>query len=104
MTVIAGVQESKIDGILQYYPNLDILGVNAYGSAAGSGQELINAGWKGPYMLTEFGLPGAWEEPATSWGAPIEPDPSTKAVVTYTTYMTDLDENKERNLGSHVFY
>ncbi len=104
MTVIAGVQESKVEGILQYYPNLDILGVNAYGSAAGSGQELINAGWKGPYMLTEFGLPGAWEEPATSWGAPIEPDPSTKAVVTYTTYMTDRDENKGRNLGSHVFY
>lgn len=104
MTVIAGVQPSKIEGILQYYPNLDILGVNAYGSAAGSGQELLNAGWKGPYMLTEFGLPGAWEEPATSWGAPIEPDPSTKAVVTYTTYMTDRDENKGRNLGSHVFY
>jgi hypothetical protein len=103
MTVIAGTQQSKIDGILQYYPNIDILGVNQYGSASGTGQTLDGMGWKGPYMLTEFGVPGTWEGPATSWGAPIEPDPSTKAAETYTAYMMDRDNNVGRNLGSYVF-
>ena len=104
MTVIAGAQQSKIDGILKYYPNIDILGINQYGSASGAGQALPGMGWKGPYMLTEFGLPGTWEGPVTSWGAPIEPDPSTKAAETYTTYMMDRDNNTGRNLGSYVFY
>jgi hypothetical protein len=103
MTVIAGAQQSKIDGILQYYPNIDILGVNQYGSASGTGQALDGMGWKGPYMLTEFGVPGTWEGPATSWGAPIEPDPSTKAAETYTAYKMDRDSNVGRNLGSYVF-
>jgi len=104
MTVIAGTQQSKIDGILQYYPNIDILGVNQYSGAPGTGQTLDAMGWKGPYMLTEFGVPGTWEGPATSWGAPIEPDSSTKAAETYTAYKTDRDNNVGRNLGSYVFY
>jgi hypothetical protein len=104
MTVIAGTQQSKIDGIQQYYPNIDILGVNQYGSASGTGKTLDGMGWKGPYMLTEFGVPGTWEVPATSWGAPIELDPSTKAAETYTAYKMDLDNNAGRNLGSYVFY
>ena len=104
MTVIAGTQQSKIDGILQHYPNIDILGVNQYSSAHGTGQALDAMGWKGPYMLTEFGVPGTWEGPATSWGAPIEPDSSTKAAETYTAYKMDRDNNAGRNLGSYVFY
>ena len=104
MTVIAGTQQSKIDDILQHYPNIDILGVNQYGSASGTGETLDGMGWKGPYMLTEFGVSGTWEGPVTSWGAPIEPDPSTKAAETYTTYMMDRDNNVGRNLGSYVFY
>jgi len=104
MTAIAGARQSKIDGILEYYPDIDILGVNQYGSASGTGQTLYAMGWKGPYMLTEFGVPGTWEVPATSWGAPIEPDSSTKSAETYTAYMTDRDNNPGRNLGSYVFY
>ncbi len=104
VTVVAEVDEAKIAGIKAHYPNLDILGVNAYGSAPTVGKRLLKAGWDGPYLLTEFGVSGTWETNSTSWGAPIEPDPSTKALETYTVYNIDRDDNAGRTLGSYVFF
>lgn len=104
VTVVAEVNPAKIAGIKSYYPNLDILGVNAYGSAPTVGKRLSEAGWEGPYLLTEYGVAGTWEAPDTSWGAPVEPDPSTKALETYTAYQLDRDNNVGRSLGSYVFF
>jgi hypothetical protein len=104
VTVIAGADSAKISGILKHYPNLDILGVNSYGGAPIVGQNLVGMGWKGPYLLTEFGVAGTWEVPTTPWGAPVEPDPSTKAAETYTAYTMDRDNNGGRSLGSYVFF
>ena len=104
MTVLASATPSKVEAIHEHYPNIDILGVNAYGAAAGVGGSLLESGWDGPYMLTEFGVLGTWEVRKTPWGAPIEPDPSTKAGETYTAYTLDRDNNAGRNLGSHVFF
>jgi hypothetical protein len=104
MTVLAGASPSIIAGIQEHYPNLDILGVNAYSSAPTVGQNLPGLGWHGPYMLTEFGVTGTWESTTTNWDAPVEPDPSTKAAETYTAYTMDRDNNAGRNLGSYVFF
>ena len=103
VTVIAGAKPSKIAGILEHYPKLDILGVNSYSGAPVVGQSLVRSGWDGPYFLTEFGVAGTWEVAATPWDAPIEPDPSTKAAETYTAYKMDRDNNVGRSLGSYVF-
>ena len=103
-TAVAGVTPEKVAGILEHYPNLDILGINAYGSAPLVGQGLPDMGWTGPYMLTEFGVAGTWEVQPTSWDAPVEPDPSTKAAESYTTYTMDRDDNVGRSLGSYVFF
>lgn len=104
MTVIAGASQATIDSILEHYPRIDILGVNAYGGGAGTGQALPGLGWHGPYMLTEFGVNGTWEVPKTAWDAPIEPDPSSKAEAYYSTYVLDRDKNAGRSLGSYAFY
>ena len=104
MTVLAGASPSIIAGIQEHYPNLDILGVNAYSSAPTVGQNLPGLGWHGPYMLTEFGVTGTWESTTTNWDAPVEPDPSTKAAETYTAYTMDRDNNAGRSLGSYVFF
>ena len=47
MTVIAGAHPTKIAGILEHYPNMDILGVNAYSGAPVVGQNLVAMGWNG---------------------------------------------------------
>jgi hypothetical protein len=104
VTVVAEVNEPKITAIRAHYPNLDILGVNAYGSASSVGTRLVKMGWHDPYLLTEFGVAGTWEGASTPWGAPIEPDPTTKALETYTVYKIDRDDNLGRSLGSYVFF
>jgi hypothetical protein len=104
VTVVAEIDEPKIAGIRAHYPRLDILGVNAYGSAATVGRRLRESGWEGPYLLTEYGVAGTWEAPQTPWGAPVEGDPGTKAIETYTTYQLNNKDNAGRTLGSYVFF
>ncbi|MEO0423988.1 MAG: hypothetical protein AAF184_16740 [Pseudomonadota bacterium] len=103
MTVVDGTPPAKVQAIQSQYPALDILGINSYAGAVGAGRRLRDAGWDGPYMLTEFGVTGTWEVPVTAWNAPIEPDPSTKASESYTAYTRDRDDNAGHSLGSYVF-
>ncbi|MEO5915969.1 MAG: glycoside hydrolase family 2 TIM barrel-domain containing protein [Luteolibacter sp.] len=102
MTVIAGAAESKVKGILGNYPNIDVLGVNAYAGASGAIRAVKQAGWKKPFVLTEFGPQGHWEVSKTSWNAPIEPTSRNKAASYYAT-LSLLAENTDICLGSYVF-
>lgn len=102
MTVIAGAAESKVKGILEHYPNIDVLGVNAYSGASGAARAVKASGWKKPFVLTEFGPQGHWEVPKTSWGAPVEPT-SQKKASSYYAAQSLLSEDKDICLGSYVF-
>ncbi len=102
MTVIAGSSSNKVKGILEHYPNIDILGVNAYAGASGAPKAVKQAGWTKPLVLTEFGTPGHWEVPKTPWGAPIEPTSREKAANYYST-ISLLNENRDICLGSYAF-
>lgn len=102
MTVIAGAGEAKVKGILAHYPNIDVLGVNAYAGASGVAKGIKQLGWKKPFVLTEFGPQGHWEVAKTAWGAPIEPTSRNKAASYYAT-LSLLDENADVCLGSYAF-
>ncbi|CAN5721748.1 glycoside hydrolase family 2 TIM barrel-domain containing protein [soil metagenome] len=103
MTVIAGAVPTKIQSIKSYYPNIDVLGVNAYASAPGVGKALATSGWTGPFVLTEFGPVGHWEVPKTSWKAPIEPTSRQKAATYYSTQQVVVEDGKGTCLGTYAF-
>ena len=103
VTVIAGAATDKVRSLQANYTGLDILGVNAYASATGVGKALKEAGWKKPFLLTEFGPSGAWEVGSTSWGAPIEPSSRDKAANYYTTHTTVMEDGEGRCLGTFAF-
>ena len=102
MTAIAGAAETKVKGILEHYPNLDVLGVNAYGGASGAARACKQAGWRKPFVLTEFGPRGHWEVAKTAWDAPIEPAGREKAAAYYAT-LALLAEEPDIALGGYVF-
>ena len=103
MTVIAGADPRKIREIMEYYPSIDILGINAYSGAGGAGATLKGLGWKKPFVFSEFGTAGHWEVPKTAWGAPQEPTANEKAAQYYATLQA-VGENKEGLcLGSYAF-
>ncbi len=103
MTVIAGSSATKVRGILEHYPNIDILGVNAYSAASAAASGIKAAGWKKPFVLTEFGPSGHWEVPKTSWNAPIEPTSREKAASYYVTHGMLTDDAADICLGSYCF-
>ena len=79
MNVIAGNAVWKMKAIKELAPAIDIIGINTYAGAVISAKRLDEAGWQGPWMLTEFGPRGHWEVPQTAWGVPLEPGGKAKA-------------------------
>jgi hypothetical protein len=105
MTIIAGYGKEKIENIKKHYPEIDALGINSYGAAAGAGENLVAHGWDKPFAITEFGVHGFWEVGKTAWGAPIEPHSTEKARTYYATHklVYDTNDGKELCLGSFAF-
>lgn len=103
MTVIAGASPSKVKGIIDHYPNIDILGVNAYAPASSVASEIKRAGWKKPFALTEFGPSGHWEVAKTPWDASIEPSSRQKAASYYVTSTLLKEDAADICVGSYCF-
>jgi hypothetical protein len=104
MTIIA-FNPGKIANVMNLCPSIDILGLNSYGGAAGIGSALVSAGWTKPFAVTEFGVPGFWEVPVTTWGAPLEPTSQAKARAYYATHKLVFEQNDghELCLGTFAF-
>lgn len=60
--------------------------------------------WNGPYLLTEWGVSGPWEETKTAWEAPIEPTSNTKAEIVLQRYKMLMDLDDPKYVGAFIFY
>jgi len=103
MTVIAGADRRKIDLFREICPSIDVIGVNKYGNVERVPEILRNAGYDGPYMITEFGPRGWWESPEAPWGADLEPTSAEKAEMYRFGYTEAVLNQPEKCLGSYVF-
>lgn len=101
-TMLAGINKREIDYIKDRCPDLDFLSVQVYGALPGTPQQIRNAGWNGPYMVTEWGPTGHWESPQTSWKASVEETSTQKAAVYKSRYEASIIQDKHC-LGSYVF-
>tara|TARA_Y100001978_G_scaffold13371_1_gene10600 strand:- start:3929 stop:5206 length:1278 start_codon:yes stop_codon:yes gene_type:complete len=103
MTVIAGVDPSKVYHIKKHCPSIDILGLNVYGSIENAGANLRKFNWDKPYIISEWGVNGPFEAKTTSWKAKIEPPNGVKADQRKRRYKELIEKDKERCLGSYCF-
>lgn len=103
MTVTAEIGGERVRYVHEECDAIDIHGINSYGGAASLPERLRKAGATKPYVLTEFGGPGSWESPQTSWGAPLELNSSEKAAYYERAYNSAVVENAREALGSYVF-
>lgn len=102
ITVICSNQET-LNNIAAYAPNLDAVGINAYGALTSLRGMVEGSLYKGPYIITEWGVNGHWEADLTSWGRPIEPTSAQKAQFHLSRYTRDILANGDRCIGSYVF-
>jgi hypothetical protein len=103
MTVTAHATPAVVAEILRRCPSVDILGCNSYSGLEVLARDVRAAGWKGPYLVTEWGNDGNWEVKKTSWGAELEPTSSQKAAQFAKRYPLIVADG-QRCLGSLAFF
>lgn len=102
-TSLAGISENEVSLIKEKCPDLDILSLQMYGDLPNLPKLVRDYGWKGAYMVTEWGATGHWEVPKTSWGAPIEENSTLKAANYLKRYKGGIEADSLQCIGSYVF-
>ncbi len=102
ITVIA-YDDITLNNIARHAPDLDAVGINAYGALSGVRAMIDSSAYDGPYIITEWGVDGHWEAEKTTWGRPIEPTSNEKADFHLQRYAQNILANGDKCLGSYVF-
>lgn len=102
-TMLAGIGAREVSYIAEHCPHLDFISIQMYGDIINLQQRIAEAGYDGPYMVTEWGATGHWEMPETAWGAPIEQTSTEKAAGILERYEKALAVDTNRMLGYFVF-
>jgi hypothetical protein len=102
-TMLAGLSPELIADLRERAPDLDLLSFQSYADIVNLPRHIQEAGWDGPYVVTEWGASGHWEVARTSWDAPIENHSSLKADLYLERYNTVIRPDTTQCLGSYVF-
>lgn len=102
-TMLAGISADIVKEIEQRAPALDFLSIQMYADIINLPQRVREAGYEGPYLVTEWGATGHWEVALTDWGSPIEQTSSEKASAIKERYQKAILANDEKCMGSFVF-
>ncbi len=102
-TTTAGIGKVEVDEIKKRCTDIDFLSIQMYGDIVNLRKRIEDAGWDGPYMVTEWGATGHWEVPSTPWNAPIEQTSMEKAEAFQHRYEVAIMADKKKCLGSYVF-
>ena len=102
-TMLAGIGKGEVDYIRENCPDIDFLSVQFYGDVVNLEQRLADAGYDGPYLITEWGATGHWEVERTEWDIPIEQTSTEKAEAIKYRYENVILEDSDNCMGSYVF-
>jgi len=102
-TVTAGLDSMEVQLIKTKAPDIDIYGINTYGDIGDVPKNIRKFGWKGPYIIAEWGPNGHWEVAKTEWGAPIEQSSTEKAASYRGRYTEYIAKDNAHCIGSYVF-
>lgn len=104
LTSHAGSSQTKIARVKQWAYDIDIVGFNSYGASVGNiYTNVTGAGWKGPYLITEFNLEQPSGAPTNAFGSIIEPTSGEKYDGLLDTYADNVLAHTDLCLGSFVF-
>jgi hypothetical protein len=102
-TALSGIGKREVDYIKEHCSDIDFLSIQMYGDIVNLQQRINDAGWEGPYMVTEWGATGHWEVARTEWDAPIEQTSQEKAGAFIERYKKAIAADTMKCLGSYVF-
>ena len=106
-TAIAGVSRKRLISLSQRSPQLDFISINVFGQLSDLKKRTnsIALFWRGPFVISEWGINGPWEAEKTTWSAPIEQTSTKKAEQLkkrYELYIEPVIHN--RCMGTLAFF
>lgn len=102
-TVTAGLDSTEVYLVKTKAPDIDIYGVNTYGDIGKVPGEILQYGWGGPFIISEWGPNGHWEVASTKWGAPLEQTSTEKSASYAERFDKYIAAYRDRCVGSYVF-
>ena len=104
-TAIIGGNRRRLASVVMKSPGLDLISINSFGNLTNlkESMEPLALLWDGPYVISEWGVNGPWEEDETIWGAPIEQNSSEKARILEDRYNSAAIQDPNC-MGSVVFF
>ncbi len=102
-TTMAGIGKREVDYIEENCTDIDFLSIQMYGDIVNLQQRIDDAGWEGPYMVTEWGATGHWEVSRTDWDVAIEQSSKEKAEAFIERYKLAIESDPANCMGSYVF-
>jgi hypothetical protein len=102
-TMLAGIGKEEMDYIKEHCRNIDFLCIQMYADVINVRERVAQAGWDGPYAITEWGATGHWEVPQTEWDAAIEQTSTERAELIRKRYEEAIQLDTTQCLGSYVF-
>lgn len=102
-TTVSEVEKDLLREIGTRAPALDFVSFQVYGKLFGLRDAIMELGFDGPFMVTEWGAIGYWEMEQTSWGVPTEMTSSEKAGTFLRGYQEALDTLRGQLIGSYAF-
>ncbi|MBN1407428.1 MAG: DUF4434 domain-containing protein [Calditrichaceae bacterium] len=102
-TMLAGIGKEEVDYIKEHGQNIDFLCIQMYADVINVRERVAQAGWDGPYAITEWGATGHWEVAKTDWGAAIEQTSTERAKVLQERFENAIKPDTTQCLGSYVF-
>jgi hypothetical protein len=102
-TMLSGIGKAEVDYIKANCPDLDFICIQMYGGIINLKQRMSDAGFNGPYIITEWGATGHWEVGLTDWKAPIEQTSTEKADAIAERYEKVIIADTANCMGSYIF-
>lgn len=102
-TMLAGIGPELADDLRERAPDLDFVSIQMYGDIENLPLRIEEAGFDGPYLVTEWGATGHWEVETAPWGAPLENTSTVKADLYRSRYLDAIASDTTHGLGSYVF-
>lgn len=102
-TTFAGFSKESAEDFTKYCTDLDFVSIQMYGDIINLQERIKESGFKGPYMVTEWGATGHWEVPLTEWGIAVEQTSTEKALSVKERWEKGIYSDKTYCLGSYIF-
>jgi beta-galactosidase/beta-glucuronidase len=100
--ILASVSEPLIRMTNMVCRNIDLLSFNIFSPLKQYLAKIPYCGWRGPYLVTEFGAKGYWSTGKTDWHSRVEQTSYQKSQYLQAQFSA-IKANRQKCLGAYVF-